>query len=84
VENEARSALGILALESWFKLHPSLEKELRKKIELLHTDQLDDFKNYRKIWKNFLKLIKLDLYNASSFACHDLINQLEHENNLKN
>jgi hypothetical protein len=25
------------------------------------------------IWKKVLKLIRLDIYNASTFACHDLL-----------
>jgi hypothetical protein len=72
------SETGILALKSLFKFPEPQQEVIKKEIELLKSKSLyDEYREIRIEWKNFLRLLRLDIFNASSFACDDLLRWLE-------
>nr|CAB40817.1 unnamed protein product [Neurospora intermedia] len=80
----AYDEVGTLALKSLFKFRNSERESIKASFKQLRENgKIAVFSEARRLWFEILKLIRLDLFNASSLACDDLLSHLQDRRSIK-
>lgn len=80
----AYNEVGVLALKSLFKFRDSKRQSIKESFKNLRENgKITEFSEARNLWYEILKLFRIDLFNASTFACNDLLSHLKDGKSLK-